>query len=171
MASFLLIFSIFAFLQARVRAIERAAERRTGLLRELRDVKARQLSGDIRDEAEVDRAVAAYRQAYEQVENLRTVIPGIARIPSPPSDSLGRARMVENDVAAQQFLGISSVDESSVGSTDRDEKRQEEGLSTGVSAILAFVLASQLFLLGLLSLDAMSANEFLDSLSSVIDLE
>ena len=157
LSAFLVVLAIFSFLQWRVAAIGRAVNDRTHALEELRQLKARELSGESTHE-QVEQAVNAYREAYQRVEDLRTVIPGIARIvPPPPSTS----RMQDNDAAAQQFLGISP--------TTEDEGEQKNGLSPALVALLAFVAASQIMLLGLLVMDPMSADNVMDTVGSVID--
>ena len=155
LGSFLLVFVIFFFLQTRISAIGQAADLRVEALAELRDVKARQLSGDATEE-DVVRAIEKYRLAYEKVEDLRTVIPGVARIPPPPADTLSRERMDENEVAAQQFLGIESQNPQKENSNE-----EEQGLSPAFLAVLGAVAISQIILLGFLSLDPMSADQTL----------
>ena len=160
--SFLVVFCIFVFLQLRISAIGKAADRRTETLEELRDVKSRQLSGQegITDD-DVLRATENYRHAYEKVEALRTVIPGIARIPPPPADTLSRDRMQDNEAAAQQFLGIQMEESQSV-------KEGGGGLAPPLIAVLVLVAVSQIVLLGFLSLDPMDANSALDTVGSVM---
>lgn len=145
-------------------AIGQAADRRTEALEELRDMKSRQLSGEASEE-EVEAATQVYREAYEKVESLRTVIPGVARIPPPPADTLSRDRMQDNAAAAQQFLGIDAEDVAK----PPPETDRREGLAPPLLAVLALVVVSQIMLLGFLSVDPMSANSALDTIGSAID--
>ena len=149
LCSFLVVFVIFSLLQWRVSEISRAATERAEALEELRAVKSKELTGDATTE-EVDRAVEAYRRAYGKVEDLRSVIPGVARIVPPPSVSLQ-----DSDAAAQQFLGIEPSMSRINNSTDAP------GLSGAQTALLAIVAASQIFLLVLLTMDPMSPNSVL----------
>lgn len=159
--SFLLIFVIFAFLTQRTSAIEKAADSRTQAIEKVRKLKSLELNGDATQD-EVDQAVRLYRDAYEKVEKLRYVIPGIAKITPPPAGSLSRKFMQENESAAQQFLGI-EPDETSL-STDpsEDDRLKKRSLSPALVAILVLVAVSQVLLLGLLSSDPMSSKDLLD---------
>ncbi|GAX14383.1 hypothetical protein FisN_11Hh159 [Fistulifera solaris] len=159
LGSFLLIFAIFSFLVQRTSAIEQAADERTRAVERVRKLKSLALRGDATPE-EVDQAIQSYRDAYDKVETLRYVIPGVARITPPPAGSLSRKSMEENEMAAQQFLGI-EPEESNVEKTDNEN--QQTGLSPILIAILAVVATSQIMLLGLLSSDPMSATDLLDA--------
>jgi hypothetical protein len=159
LGSFLLIFAIFSFLVQRTSAIEQAADERTRAVERVRKLKSLALRGDATPE-EVDQAIQSYRDAYDKVETLRYVIPGVARITPPPAGSLSRKSMEENEMAAQQFLGI-EPEESNVDKTGNEN--QQTGLSPILIAILAVVATSQIMLLGLLSSDPMSATELLDA--------
>lgn len=158
LGSFLLIFAVFSFLVQRTWAIEQATDSRTKAIERVRKLKSLELNGDATQE-DVDRAITSYRKAYEKVEKLRYVIPGIARITPPPAGSLSRKFMQENEVAARQFLGIETDETSTVA--DPDESK-ETGLSPALVAVLAFVAASQIVLLGFLSSDPMSTKDLLD---------
>jgi hypothetical protein len=193
---FLIITLVFGFLQFRVVAIGSAVDRRTQALQRLRSIKAKQLSGDmlvpnvlvVVDDDEqkkndssdndkvnllVQQATEEYREALEEVERLRTIIPGFARIAPPPAPT---AIMEENVAAAKQFLGI-DLKESSRSlllprqeqdtektKQSRDQKveqnqeqqQQQNSLSSPVLiAVLVAVGISQIALLFLLSLDPM----------------
>jgi len=82
-----------------------ASERRNEALNNLRQVKAAQLGdGDLSKrptDAEVDKAVSAYKFSLEEELTLRTIIPGVRIVaPSDPTRT-------EADVAAaKQFLGL-----------------------------------------------------------------
>lgn len=167
MGSFLLIFAVFSFLVQRTSAIEQAVNTRTRAIENVRKVKSLALSGDATQE-DVDRAIDTYREVYEKVEKLRYVIPGIARITPPPAGSLSRKFMLENEAAAKQFLGI-EPEETNESSSETESK--ETSLSPALVAVLAFVAASQIILLGLLSSDPMSAKNALDVAGSTIGLE
>jgi len=156
LASFLFIASVFTLLQLRVAAIARAAERRTEALDKLRDIKAKELSGDVSEE-QVQAALRAYKETLEEVENLRTVIPGVARIAAPPADTLNRERMDDNVAAAKQFLNI-----------DLEESKQEEkktGLSLPLKILLGVVAFFQIGVLLLLSLDPIVTSKTFDSVA------
>jgi hypothetical protein len=161
LGSFLLILAIFSFLVQRTSAIEQAADERTRAVEQVRKLKSLALSGDATPE-DVDQAIASYRDAYDKVEKLRYVIPGVARITPPPAGSLSRKFMEENEMAAQQFLGIES-EESITVSDKRENGDKQTGLSPILIAVLAVVATSQIMLLGLLSSDPMSATELLDA--------
>ncbi|GAX09861.1 hypothetical protein FisN_11Lh159 [Fistulifera solaris] len=161
MGSFLLIFAIFSFLVQRTSAIEQAADERTRAVERVRKLKSLALSGDATSE-DVDQAIASYRDAYDKVEKLRYVIPGVARITPPPAGSLSRKFMKENEMAAQQFLGI-EPEESNAAFDKMENEHAQTGLSPILIAILAVVATSQIMLLGLLSSDPMSATELLDA--------
>ena len=158
LCSFLVVFLVFSLLQWRVSDIGRAVNARTDALQELRAAKSKELTGEASTD-DVDRAVETYRRAYEKVEELRSVIPGVARLVPPSSVS-----MKNSDAAAKQFLG---VEESSQTSNSTDDA-PVQGLSGGQTAVLLIVAASQMLLLGLLTMDSMSANSVLDSLGSDI---
>lgn len=160
LGSFLLIFAVFSFLVQRTSAIEKAAEDRTRAVEKVRKLKSLALSGDAAQE-DVDRAIASYRDAYEKVEKLRYVIPGVARITPPPAGSLSRKFMEENEMAARQFLGI-EPEEASVVTGQSEDGSKGTGLSPILVAVLAVVAASQIILLGLLSSDPMSTKDLLD---------
>ena len=160
---FLFIALIFGFLQYRIAAIGVAADDRTEKLATLRKLKSQQLSTvDPSEQETINQQVAValqdYQQAYEQVENLRTVIPGVARIIPPPADSSDRERMRENEWAAQQFLNVT---QSTDASFDEDG-----GLSSGSIAVLAVLGMLQILLLTFFTLDSSTANLVLDEVAS-----
>jgi hypothetical protein len=160
--SFLLIFAIFSFLQVRIAAIRRASDHRTTTLSLLRIAKSQQLTGNASaDEAE--RAIQDYRDAYNNVEEMRNVIPGLARIAPPPGKEED-----EGVAAARQFLGVESLEESESRTPNIREggERKEQGLSPALSATLAIIVISQVLLLGLLSMDPMSSSHVLDYFGS-----
>lgn len=141
--AFFFIATIFGFLQYRIAAIGDAAERRTDALANLRHVKSLQVAGEAISDEEIERATAAYKEALEEVERLRTVIPGFARIAPPPSESENRQRMEENVAAARQFL---DMDISSTLPPKVDDK-EAKGLSPVLVGILGIVGVSQIALL------------------------
>ena len=155
---FVLVAILFVSLQWRVAAIGRAAEERTRALDRLRLVKTRQLTtgdfsqrrknddgddDDDHDDDVVQRAMKAYEGAYWKVERLRTVIPGMARLVPPPSQSWNRQIMKENEAAAQQFLGIIPEREDQ-GPGNEEERKQR---SPFLVAVLVVVALSQMALL------------------------
>jgi hypothetical protein len=184
---FLVITLVFGFLQLRVAAIGSAVDRRTQALQKLRTIKTQQLSGELHitndfneqnndsddggkntaaANALVETAMEEYRAALEEVERLRTIIPGFARIAPPPAPT---AVMEENMAAAKQFLGIDLESRSLLPTRERETeadekaKQNERRLSSPVLvAILVVVGISQIGLLFLLSLDPMmpSSNVF-----------
>jgi len=143
---FLLVAVLFVALQWRISAISTAAEARTVALDRLRQLKARQLAGGAAaendEDSQVQEAEEAYRAAYWKVEELRTVVPGV-RVVSPPSQSLNRRVMEENEAAAQQFLGIAPLEQEDNNSDDNKEKT----LSPVLTAVLAVIALSQIALL------------------------
>lgn len=142
---FLLVAAIFAALQWRISAIGKAAEERTAALDRLRRIKAAQLTSDADADA-VRAAVRAYEDAYWRVERLRTVIPGVARVAPPPSQSVNRRVMDENAAAARQFLGIEPETTDQSDESESEEKR----LSPVLAGVLAVIALSQIALLVLL---------------------
>lgn len=161
LSSFSVIFCIFVLLQLRVRSIGRAADERTKALEELRRTKANELGGDA-STADVERALENYRRTYERVEDLRTVVPGLARIVPPPSQSMTRERMNDNDAAARQFLGV----ESDVPAQNNDEN-EEKSLPLPLALLLAVVAISQIGVLLLLSVDPITSNNAFNAISDV----
>jgi hypothetical protein len=187
---FLGITLVFGFLQFRVAAIGSAVDRRTQALQRLRSVKAKQLSGDLvlldtnkksdTNDSDIDKqneattnntnglvqaATDEYRQALEEVEHLRTIIPGIVRIAAPP---VATAIMEENMAAAKQFLGIDlesrslargeeeKVDKKKTANDSSvEEEQQQKNLNPVLIAVLVAVGISQIGLLYLLSFDPM----------------
>lgn len=161
LGSFLLIFAIFSFLVQRTSAIEKAADDRTKAVENVRKRKVQALNGEATQE-DLDSAIASYREAYDKVEQLRYVIPGIARITPPPAGSLSRKFMEENEIAARQFLGIEPDESSAVADPPENDVSTATGLSPILVAVLAIVATSQIILLGLLSSDPMSTKDLLD---------
>jgi hypothetical protein len=142
---FVLIMGIFLLLQRRVSAIEAAAEDRTLALQRLRAMKAKELSDPTRATTEqVQSALQQYEQAYNRVEELRTVLPGVRVIP-PPSQSLTQERQRENEAAAKQFLGIEQPP-----SLEPSSKTTETSMSPFLAAVLVLIASSQIALLILL---------------------
>ena len=54
---------------------------------------------------QVQVALEEYQRAYDRMEELRTILPGV-RIVSPPSSNINVKQQQEHEMAAQQFLGI-----------------------------------------------------------------
>ena len=192
---FVFIALVFGLLQYRMAAIGTAADRRTQALSNLRTLKAQQLSygygrGDkIKTDAVTDNTTASssssniddqvhealdeYRDALWEVERLRTVIPGLVRIPPPPSESASRERMDENAVAAKQFLNITLPSlTDAIAKDDNDDKNNNNtnnnkkkvtatnGNQMGTTlqpwmfVILILTLTTQLSLLWLFTVDS-----------------
>ena len=170
---FLFIAIVFGLLQYRMAAIGTAADRRTEALATLRRLKAKQLSSGgtaaandktadtVTDETEsiLLQATEEYRDALMEVERLRTVIPGLVRIPPPPAESASRERMEENVAAAKQFLNITlppvvvpENEDSTILSKASGISKKGEG-STGLQpwfiVVLVFTLLAQISLLWL----------------------
>lgn len=165
--SFVLIAAVFSILQFRINAVARAAERREQALKTLRTVKSLELSSsDVGEESQrpseydVSMALADYEDALREEENLRTVIPGVARIVA-PNDPNRREEDVE---AARRFLGmnIGDVSEGNAGENS-EEAAPKKGFSNGSLAILAAVALSQLALLYMLSFDPMATSQVFTS--------
>lgn len=143
--------------------MQEASERRTAALDRLRAVKADELAG----EADCDTVAAAvkdYRKAFEQAEQLRTIVRGVRLLP-PPGESLTRERMKENAVAAKQFLGVD------LEPATAEERNMEQHLSLPLVVLLGFLALSQLCLLGLLLIDPMSSNDVFDTLDTLTGME
>lgn len=110
LGAFLLIFTLYSFLVTKQNAIKDAAEKRKQALINVRQTKSNQLAGKdivamsdgddgIDDSIEVQRALAAYKEAILNEESVRTIAPGI-RIRAPDGIS------EEDRLAAKQFVGI-----------------------------------------------------------------
>ena len=141
---FVLIMGIFLLLQRRVSAIEAAAEVRTLALQRLRTVKAAELSDATPASSEqVQLALRDYEVAYNRVEQLRTIVPGVRVIP-PPSQSLTQERQRENEAAAKQFLGIEQP------KLVEPLAKTEQGMSPFLATVLILIAFSQIALLVLL---------------------
>eukprot|EP00977_Amphora_coffeiformis_P023071 scaffold12163_cov176-Amphora_coffeaeformis.AAC.10 len=156
--SFFFIAVVFGFLQYRIAAIGAAAERRTAALVTLRELKSLEIAGKDISAQEMERAKDDYRTALEEVENLRTVIPGLARIAPPPSESENRQRMEENVAAAKQFLDL-DISSSLPPLGDKDDK-EAAGLSPLLVGILVAVGLSQIALLVLFVFGAADPTNF-----------
>ena len=143
--AFFFIAIVFGLLQYRIAAIGEAANRRTQALSTLRELKSLEIDGADIPVENMEKAKENYRVALEEVERLRTVIPGIARIAPPPSESENRERMLENVAAAKQFLDL---DISSTLPNDSESiSSQSQGLSPVLLGTLAIVGLSQVALL------------------------
>jgi len=173
--AFVVIAVVFGLLQWRIAAIGRATDRRNDAVRALRDVKSRQLNGEYYDRNDIDsedddetndlvkRALDEYREAYEEVERLRTIAPGV-RVIAPPS---AQESLTENVAAAQQFLGITPE-----GENEKQQRQGRNGILSGAAAVLLGVIAlSQLALLVLFLLDLDSSKEVLNAIDSLTSLE
>jgi hypothetical protein len=177
---FLLIVTIFTLLQIRVRAIEDAIQRRTQALQELRVMKTKSLTAvgdDAIDAQTMQDAIDTYRQRYEEVETLREIIPGIARIIPPPSQSNPRRTMEENEQAAYQFLGIVPQTNDKINNSNAvhdpstTNKPTPTGFTTLQKVLLAFIIVSQCSLFLLLSLDPMASINMFDMIDTVTGME
>jgi hypothetical protein len=149
--AFFFIAVVFGFLQYRIAAIGKAADQRTAALTRLRELKSLEIAGSTNITAQnLEKAKDNYRMALEKVETLRTVIPGIARIAPPPSESENRQRMEENVAAAKQFLDMDisfTLPENSQQQQQQLDKEQTQGLSPVLLGTLAVVGLSQVALL------------------------
>lgn len=114
---FLLVGIIFGLLQFRIIAISNAVNKRIEALQNLRKIKAKQLdktafqyddslNNETVTDSMVREATESFRNAFEEVERLRVVIPGLARISPPPMDP---QRTLETVAAARQFLNINAT--------------------------------------------------------------
>lgn len=142
--AFFFIALIFGFLQYRIAEIGAAADRRTEALSILRELKSLEIAGKDIPAEEIEKAKENYRRSLVEVEKLRTVIPGFARIAPPSSESENRQRMEENVAAAKQFLDMDIS--SNLPPTEKDDKTSG-GLSAILVGILAVVGLSQIALL------------------------
>lgn len=166
--AFFFIAIVFGFLQYRVAAIGKAANRRTDALAQLRALKSQEIAAggtDVPSAEEMERAKLAYKTALEEVEDLRTVIPGLVRIAPPPAESENRQLMEENVAAAKQFLDLdlqSSLPDAPA--SDQDKSRESKGLSPVLVGILLAVGLSQVALLGLFVFGPQSGNGLFDAI-------
>lgn len=194
LSAFLLVVVVFGLLQLRINAISLAANRRTEALKNLREVKAKQLSSENFSDAEkisylVDEAKDEYSMALQQEANLRTIIPGV-RIVAPNRPDFSD----ENVAAAKLFLDMDLVadynpdtsntspnktlnnepkkgkDISTSWLLNKDSKMGDKsdpnkGFSNGAIAIMTLIAISQIALLYMLSFDPMKANDVFTSVS------
>jgi hypothetical protein len=154
--SFVVIAIVFLSLQVRVTSIAEAADRRTQALEVLRKIKLQQLEGKATLQ-EVNDAVQQYQASFDEVERLRSVLPGVRIKPPPVTASLGPTKMDENTAAAKQFLGIEPSVEDNEHQLNKGEK-DSQGLALPLVALLAVVALSQIGLLFLLATDPMSSS-------------
>jgi hypothetical protein len=153
LGSFLFIALVFSLLRWRVGAIERAADRRTTALEGFRTIKSQALEGKA-DEEKVQLALEDYKRAVEEVENLRTIIPGVRIAPPPSTASLSTERSNENAAAARQFLGM----ELDTLPQQQSNEEGKQGLTVPLVLLLGLVAASQVGLLFLFLQDPMSSS-------------
>jgi len=144
-------------LQVRIVSIQEAAEACTNALRTLKVAKAKELEGAVSHE-QVEEALIQYRRAFDTVERLRNVAPGV-RIAAPPSSGplSGQSPIAsENLVGARRFLGLTDLERE----TYEDEAPQEvkQGLPIPLLVLLGALATSLLLLLGLLSVDPMESS-------------
>jgi hypothetical protein len=152
LSSFLLIFTVYAFLQIRIVGIENAAKRRREALQSLRNIKALQLSSSVGDERPTDEKVQSALKEYEQAlideDRARTVLPGV-RIVAPDNSA-----SKENVAAAKQFLGTSL--------TSQQDKENAQSIPPEDRSFGNFVLGSiticLIALLVVLSFDPLSSS-------------
>jgi hypothetical protein len=141
LSSFLLIFTIYAFLQIRIFGIEKAAKRRREALQSLRKIKALQLSSLRSDERpsddEIESAVKEYEEALIDEDRVRTVLPGV-RIVAPNGNT-----SKEDIAAAKQFLGkslMSPQENDSVKSVPPSDRSLRNFVLGGISICLIALL-------------------------------
>jgi hypothetical protein len=160
---FVLITGIFLALQWRVSAIEAAAENRTVALQRLRTIKVAELGDPTITPEQVQAAVREYELTYNEVEKLRTILPGVRVIP-PPSQSFSQERQKDNEAAAKKFLGIEQPQiEESTGT-----ENNQQSMSPVLTAILILIAFSQLALLALfVTTDPMLSS--LDTVNNVLN--
>jgi hypothetical protein len=142
---FLFIIVTYGALQWRINQIRQAADDRTIALQELRRLKKDELEGQTTT-TDVEAATTRYRLAVEKVEDLRNVIPGVARIQPPPSP-----RMDDNVAAAKQFLNMDLE-------AFQSPPKNTPPLAGWKLAILGLVALTQLGLLALLMEDPMAPS-------------
>lgn len=157
LGTFLAITAVFVSLQVRIVSIQEAAEACTNALRTLKVAKAKELEGAVSHE-QVEEALIQYRRAFDTVERLRNVAPGV-RIAAPPSSGplSGQSPIAsENLVGARRFLGLTDLERE----TYEDEAPQEvkQGLPIPLLVLLGALATSLLLLLGLLSVDPMESS-------------
>lgn len=150
--SFVVIAFLFVSLQVRISSIGDAADRRNEALDNLRKIKSQQLEGKATNE-QVDDALNQYRQTFDDVERLRSVLPGVRIRPPPATAGLAQKKMEENEAAAKLFLGIEPVE----NETDKNSN-EKKALSPFLSTVLVLVAISQIGLLLLLVNDPMSSS-------------
>lgn len=141
----------------RVNSIGEAADRRTQALENLKLLKARQLHGNASAE-EIQTALVEYERSYKDVERLRNILPGVRIRPPPVSAGLAQKRMLENEAAAKQYLGIEMS--SLVEEDTTNQSPQSGNLSLPLVLILSLVLVSQIGLLLLLANDPMADSSW-----------
>jgi hypothetical protein len=155
--SFAIIAVLFGLLQWRVRAIEQAVLERRAALAAVRAAKAVELSqgkgvvgvdddgggggGEVESSASslAQEALRRYRRAYDKVEDLREIAPGV-RLRAPGIVDQ------ENSRAAQQFLGIDPNTDAAL--SDSSSSTSQNPMAPQIAlGVLVVVGASQLALL------------------------
>jgi hypothetical protein len=151
-------------------------------LQQLRTVKALELSDPTISNGinnTVQTALQEYKKAYDRMEELRTVLPGV-RIVSPPSSNINRKQQQDHEIAAQQFLGIVPLNDDGDSTNTRktsttlpnDQRVNEESASSPLSpmmirnVLLVFVAITQIVLfLFLIGTDPMVQSSISSSIS------
>jgi hypothetical protein len=155
--SFAIIAVLFGLLQWRVRSIEQAGLERRAALAAVRAAKAVELSegkgvvvgvddggggGEVESSsasALAQEALRSYRRAYDKVEDLREIAPGV-RLRAPGIVDQ------ENSRAAQQFLGIDPNTDAAL--SDNSSSTSQNPMAPQIAlGVLVVVGASQLALL------------------------
>ena len=149
LGTFLFVMVIFGLLNIRTKQVEEAVKERNSALNELREAKAKELSGG--EEVNVQLSLERFDKAMEKEENLRTIIPGVRIVP--PSN--GNKAEEEARLAAQQFLNK----EVAIGAKEEGDGR----LPMAALGVLTLLAASLVALLVFLSVDPMTSNNVLDS--------
>eukprot|EP00546_Thalassionema_frauenfeldii_P015707 CAMPEP_0178911040 /NCGR_PEP_ID=MMETSP0786-20121207/9448_1 /TAXON_ID=186022 /ORGANISM="Thalassionema frauenfeldii, Strain CCMP 1798" /LENGTH=213 /DNA_ID=CAMNT_0020583391 /DNA_START=193 /DNA_END=834 /DNA_ORIENTATION=- len=148
LSAFSLILCVFSLLQFRINQVNDAAIIRKGALKNLREIKSKELANEGVSSVEVEDAVMVYKKSIENEEKLRVLIPGV-RIVAPN----GPASASEEEVAAaKQYLGMDLRE-------GINETNEENLMSNGAVAILALVGLSQIVLLSILAFDPMRQSD------------
>lgn len=148
LSAFSVILCVFSLLQFRINQVNDAAIIRKGALKNLREIKSKELANEGVSSVEVEDAVRVYKKSIENEEKLRVLIPGV-RIVAPN----GPASASEEEVAAaQQYLGIDLRE-------GINKTNEENSMSNGAVAILALVGLSQIVLLYILAFDPMQQSD------------
>jgi len=158
--TFVLITTVFSALILRTNQVEDAVQTRKRRQEEVRALKAKEVGEGTVSPEQIQQTLELYRDAVQQEEKLRNILPGVRIVPP----SSGDRKEEEAQAIAKQYLG----EDFNIGVPKRyNEKRgeKEDGSADGslpnvAIGVLAMVALSQIGLLAFFNFgaDPMSGN-------------